>query len=152
MHIQTDLFNYYLVTCQTYFYLWFPDFDSDDEESLRCLDCDVLFVNKRYLYRHLIFHVQQPVVKLDKVQVPNPPLKITLKVSKNNLLESLVLVMAFPPNLSHLTECQFFFFSPVVHNRIVTDTASRLFPPWRRQPPRNRALAAWTRYRERTIT
>uniref|UniRef100_A0AAR5QJ63 C2H2-type domain-containing protein n=1 Tax=Dendroctonus ponderosae TaxID=77166 RepID=A0AAR5QJ63_DENPD len=56
------------------------ELDSDsDEEPLRCLDCNLLFVSKNYLYRHLLNHIKQPYVKLEKVQLRNPPLRITFK-------------------------------------------------------------------------
>ncbi|XP_066249018.1 bromodomain-containing protein 4-like isoform X1 [Euwallacea similis] len=70
------------------------DSESDDDQplaalknGLRCVDCDVSFLNKNYLYNHLLHHVQQPYLILDRVQVPNPPLRITLKNRCGNNFE-----------------------------------------------------------------
>ncbi|XP_050311580.1 uncharacterized protein LOC126747130 isoform X7 [Anthonomus grandis grandis] len=56
------------------------DESSDEDESLTCLDCDKIYSGKRNLHKHLLaHHIQQPIVKLDKIEPVNPPLKITLK-------------------------------------------------------------------------
>lgn len=60
------------------------DYDSDsEEESLRCNECDVSFVNSRYLHNHLLFHIRQPAIVLEKLPSP-PPIKLTFKSTSDN--------------------------------------------------------------------
>lgn len=73
----------------------FPELDDDEEESLRCLDCNLTFGSKRFLYSHLTGHIQQPFVKLDRVLSTNPPLKITLKVSKVKVIKIFIVFEFF---------------------------------------------------------
>ncbi|CAH0551198.1 unnamed protein product [Brassicogethes aeneus] len=60
------------------------DFD-DDLVPLRCWDCNINFTAREYLYKHLIHHVRQPYVNIERLQLP--PLKITLKTRGDNNFE-----------------------------------------------------------------
>lgn len=55
----------------------------NEDELLRCLECDISFSEKYLLYEHLRDHIKQPIVILKRYKVP---LKITLK-NKNNSFE-----------------------------------------------------------------
>ncbi|XP_028140071.2 cell surface glycoprotein 1-like isoform X1 [Diabrotica virgifera virgifera] len=62
--------------------------NSDSEEefvALRCNDCCVNFTSKHYLYAHLFHHIRQPIIILERIQLP--PLKITLKSKSDNSFE-----------------------------------------------------------------
>ncbi|KAL1500764.1 hypothetical protein ABEB36_006209 [Hypothenemus hampei] len=69
------------------------DIDDDhdntgEDESLRCLHCDVTFVDKQYWHNHHLYHVREPYIKVERTQInSNPPLKITLKTGKGNTFE-----------------------------------------------------------------
>lgn len=57
--------------------------EDEDTESLNCSDCNVNFVSRHSLNKHLLFHIKQPVVILTRLKTPS--IKITLKsTSKDN--------------------------------------------------------------------
>lgn len=64
--------------------LIFLDEDTESEEELlRCLQCGISFSSKYLLYEHLLNHIKQPIVILNRYKIP---LKIKLK-TKNNSFE-----------------------------------------------------------------
>lgn len=56
-----------------------------DVDPLHCWDCNVSFTTRRYLHDHLLHHIKQPRVVLERVKVP--PLKITIKATDSNNFE-----------------------------------------------------------------
>ncbi|XP_018327852.1 proteoglycan 4 isoform X2 [Agrilus planipennis] len=77
---------------------------SGEEEQLVCKDCDALFTSKHHLLNHLLHHIKQPRVALQRLyQVPTPPLKITLKSKDNNSFE-----VVRSPQLTDVTAEEYF--------------------------------------------
>lgn len=69
------------------FWIFFSDvLDYVEEEynGLKCYDCGVFFTSEYFLNKHLLHHIKQPIVILEKFKEPR--IKITLK-NKNNTFE-----------------------------------------------------------------
>lgn len=58
--------------------------DEEDYSGLKCFDCAVFFTSEYFLNKHLLHHIKQPVIILEKLK--EPPIKITLK-NRNNTFE-----------------------------------------------------------------
>ncbi|XP_076269033.1 uncharacterized protein LOC143201699 isoform X1 [Rhynchophorus ferrugineus] len=70
-----------------------PNLDRDHQTEsssagpLRCLDCELFCEDTESLHRHILSHIKQPLVILDKIEESHPPLKITLKNRTGNSFE-----------------------------------------------------------------